>query len=271
MKGVFSNWAAILTTVWLGFFIGLGIHPNSPIWGLTLNELGDFFAGIVGPIALLWLVNGYYQQSAAINIQSRELRAAVEQHQAQVEATRVLAENETRSARFDYYKILFECSKAIGSCRLMLLGDTRTASESKAQYPETDESKDFNAAIQSMRDQHLRMAQSISLHIRNSLGISITSLARSARSTKEVLIDELERLSKDQENLEQELEDISKANFQYLETRFRALVRHNVEIQNLIARSELFLKLEIDRQSANSALPDAEGKTPPHPQGEGKG
>jgi hypothetical protein len=49
---------------------------------LKLNELGDLFAGVVGPVALIWVVLGYFQQG-------HELREATAQN---AELTRVGAE-----------------------------------------------------------------------------------------------------------------------------------------------------------------------------------
>ncbi len=69
---------------------------------MPLNELGDAFAGFVGPVALLWLVLGYFQQGEELRLQGEELRQngealrlqadelknAVEQHKEMVKATR---------------------------------------------------------------------------------------------------------------------------------------------------------------------------------------
>jgi len=51
-----------------------------------LNELGDFLAGAFGPLAILWLVLGYFQQgielrqnSEALHLQAAELKNSVEQ------------------------------------------------------------------------------------------------------------------------------------------------------------------------------------------------
>lgn len=52
---------------------------------LELNALGDFLAGTFSPLALLWLVIGYFQQgdelrqnSRALHLQAEELRQAAE-------------------------------------------------------------------------------------------------------------------------------------------------------------------------------------------------
>lgn len=45
---------------------------------MSLNELGDFLAGVFAPIAFLFLYLGYKQNSESLKIQSEELRASTE-------------------------------------------------------------------------------------------------------------------------------------------------------------------------------------------------
>ena len=64
----------------LVLFIYLG-----PQWGilkvspLSLNELGDLCAGIVGPLTLFWLVLGFLQQATELRLQVHELKLSVDQ------------------------------------------------------------------------------------------------------------------------------------------------------------------------------------------------
>lgn len=67
---------------------------------LKLNELGDFFAGVIGPIALLWLVFGYIQQghelkqgTLALNLQATELKRSVDQQAKMAAAHEVTLRN----------------------------------------------------------------------------------------------------------------------------------------------------------------------------------
>ncbi|NBZ87129.1 hypothetical protein [Stagnihabitans tardus] len=62
---------------------------------LKLNELGDFLAGVLGPIGILWLILGFFQQSRelqnsvdALNLQARELNDSVYQQKELVSLTR---------------------------------------------------------------------------------------------------------------------------------------------------------------------------------------
>lgn len=61
----------------------------SDLQDLKLNELGDFLAGAFGPLAILWLVLGYFQQgielrqnSDALKLQAEELRNSATQQSA---------------------------------------------------------------------------------------------------------------------------------------------------------------------------------------------
>jgi len=70
------------------------------------NEVGDFLAGVVGPLALLWLILGYFQQgeelkqsTEALRLQAEELRNSVSQQQALVEVTKKQAEAQLEAFR----------------------------------------------------------------------------------------------------------------------------------------------------------------------------
>ncbi|WP_339545096.1 hypothetical protein [Pseudomonas sp. RA_35y_Pfl2_P32] len=74
------------------------------LMNLGLNELGDFFAGMFGPVAFGWLVLGYTQQgrelklsSKALRMQTKELNDSVKQQTAMVEAQKISLENHERS------------------------------------------------------------------------------------------------------------------------------------------------------------------------------
>lgn len=64
------------------------------IKALELNELGDFLAGAFGPLAIFWLVLGFFQQGRelrfsvqALNYQAEELKNSVAQQRAMVKIT----------------------------------------------------------------------------------------------------------------------------------------------------------------------------------------
>lgn len=55
---------------------------------MKLNEFGDFLAGYFGPVALIWIVLSFTQQSKELTLQVQELRNAVEQQEAMVDLTK---------------------------------------------------------------------------------------------------------------------------------------------------------------------------------------
>ncbi|WP_235941051.1 hypothetical protein [Acinetobacter kanungonis] len=62
----------LVTFIWL-----LGIYlfsrSNGYTWPTSLNELGDFLAGIFAPIAFFWLILGYIQQGKQLDQNTRAL------------------------------------------------------------------------------------------------------------------------------------------------------------------------------------------------------
>ena len=69
-----------------GLVIYLFVQDQNPA-DLALNELGDFLGGVSSPLAFLWLVLGFFQQSReirlsgkALSLQAREMRRSVDEH-----------------------------------------------------------------------------------------------------------------------------------------------------------------------------------------------
>lgn len=77
----------VLTGLYLaGLVTYLVIQGQNPA-DLRLNELGDFLGGISSPLAFLWLVLGFFQQSReirlsgkAVQLQAQEMRRSVDEH-----------------------------------------------------------------------------------------------------------------------------------------------------------------------------------------------
>lgn len=96
----------VITVVYLccvGFVLYI---KRDTIPDLQLNAIGDFLAGVFGPIAFLWLVLGYLQQgrelklsSDALQLQAQELKNSVEQQT--VMANAALKQIESAKAAFD--------------------------------------------------------------------------------------------------------------------------------------------------------------------------
>lgn len=68
-----------ITALWIGFVIWI-IHTNpQEIHDLALNEWGDFLAGAIAPLALIWFVIGYFLQSEELGLQREELTFQAQQ------------------------------------------------------------------------------------------------------------------------------------------------------------------------------------------------
>jgi hypothetical protein len=97
-------WAAHLTAFYFGgSIIVMGAKFDELIL-LKLNEIGDFAAGVFGPLAFLWLVLGYIQQgrelklsSEALRMQAEELKSSVAQQCEMVAAQKISLKNYERS------------------------------------------------------------------------------------------------------------------------------------------------------------------------------
>lgn len=72
----------ILTFFWILIIVFLIIKNPIPS---TLNEMGDFIAGVSSPLAFLWVVVGYYQSQQALVMQAEELSQNTRALTAQVE------------------------------------------------------------------------------------------------------------------------------------------------------------------------------------------
>ena len=76
-----------LTALYLaGLVAYLAVQGQNPA-DLRLNELGDFLGGVSSPLAFLWLVLGFFQQSheirlsnKALHLQAKEMRRSVDEH-----------------------------------------------------------------------------------------------------------------------------------------------------------------------------------------------
>lgn len=79
-----------LTGLYLaGLVLYLWLQGQNPA-DLKLNELGDFVGGVSSPLAFLWLVLGFFQQSReirlsskALHLQAKEMRVSREERERQ--------------------------------------------------------------------------------------------------------------------------------------------------------------------------------------------
>jgi hypothetical protein len=68
----------LLTGGWflvIAAFVFLELEPHKRPWALDANEFGDFLAGIVGPVAMFWLVLAFFIQSEQLEAQGKSVAA----------------------------------------------------------------------------------------------------------------------------------------------------------------------------------------------------
>jgi hypothetical protein len=253
MKGFFEDHPYFLpiffTTVYLCFLAGFFANSESGFNRLSLNEIGDVLAGFVGPVALMWIVIGYSQQNKAIGIQAKELKAAVDQHQAQVKATSALVDHELRRARIDYYRLVSEASSKIQQCKLLLYGDleseeTRNRSSARRGAVLFRINQDMANVARSYQKTLNQMVKQLNA------GLGIPEGSLEIIETKEILEKALAKTSEEQAQFEKEIEDYAKIKFDMLERRFSQIVIHIGKAQALYDRIELYLQSERAKEAA---------------------
>lgn len=129
--GITVIWLAVITSFWI--FGGL----SSPT---SLNELGDFLAGIFAPIAFLWLILGYVQQGKqleqntkaleqqerALQLQIDEMRQGIEQQKivTNIQKEQLFESQKSREARFfilqSKVRTVFDNSEITNNCLVAL-------------------------------------------------------------------------------------------------------------------------------------------------------
>lgn len=88
MSRLLSLLGILITLVYLGFAYWLIGDRLFQLQTMELNAVGDFFAGIFGPLAILWLVLGFFQQGIELRLQVKELNSSVAQQKELVSVTR---------------------------------------------------------------------------------------------------------------------------------------------------------------------------------------
>ena len=61
----------LLTLMWL-IFASVLFFSKSSIAEISLSEFGNFLAGFISPVAVIWLVYGYIQQGYELSTQKEE-------------------------------------------------------------------------------------------------------------------------------------------------------------------------------------------------------
>ncbi|WP_313218005.1 hypothetical protein [Stenotrophomonas sp.] len=105
MKGITIG-GAVATAVYLAGVGWYVVENTGSFAGLKPNELGDFLAGSLGPLAFFWLICGYLQQgielkqnTRALELQVQELQNSVDQQRELVAVTREQLQMEGEEVR----------------------------------------------------------------------------------------------------------------------------------------------------------------------------
>ncbi len=101
------------TTLWVvvvGVFASCNWDAASK---LTLNEWGDFIAGVTAPVAFFWLILGYFQQGEELRLNTQALAAQERELSLQVEETRKLVQQSTIQAQASRELLLLEIQKQV--------------------------------------------------------------------------------------------------------------------------------------------------------------
>jgi hypothetical protein len=108
MNKYLSTTGIVLTTLYIIAFVFLVQNKLYDIQLLSLNEIGDFFAGAFGPLAILWLILGFFQQgielrqnTSALELQAEELKNSVLQQRELVEVTKKQFKAELESLNYE--------------------------------------------------------------------------------------------------------------------------------------------------------------------------
>jgi len=96
----------LATSIYCGAIYWLTYGKLANLLDMPLNEVGDFLAGVFGPVAIFWLILGFIQQgkelqqsTAALHLQASELKESVQQQRNLFEFTKERADDEKERAK----------------------------------------------------------------------------------------------------------------------------------------------------------------------------
>jgi hypothetical protein len=88
----------VASFTWIAFFAVILWLKADAAADLDLNEWGDFLAGATAPLALMWIVIGYFLQGEELRLNTDALKLQQQELKNQVAETAILAANSERQA-----------------------------------------------------------------------------------------------------------------------------------------------------------------------------
>lgn len=88
----------IVTGIWFAAFAWVLAGRWGEALCMGLNEWGDFLAGLTAPLALFWIVIGFFLQGKELHVNTEALKSQQEELRRQVEETALLAKSSVRQA-----------------------------------------------------------------------------------------------------------------------------------------------------------------------------
>lgn len=119
MSKYLGSLGLLLTAVYIAFVYCLVGNPIPALKGAEINVLGDFLAGVFGPVAVFWLILGYFQQGRELKLQAEELRESVDQQRKQADVAEKQLQAMWAAQR---YQANLEDRKAMPSLAVTALG-----------------------------------------------------------------------------------------------------------------------------------------------------
>ncbi|BAP04577.1 TPA: hypothetical protein I7108_003909 [Vibrio cholerae O1] len=106
-----EKFGILLTSLWFLLLCGLVALKWDDAVSMSLNEWGDFLAGVTAPIAFLWLIIGYMLQRKELSLNSEALwltQKEVERQANELEKQSGYQSTQAKLASAQYRKIKFD-------------------------------------------------------------------------------------------------------------------------------------------------------------------
>ena len=102
----------LISSIWIAVISIIIFTNKKGLSDLELNAWGDFLAGAVAPLALIWFVIGYFQQGKEIHIQGEQIK-----RQADLEAEKIELTKRQERPHFEY----IDCSRGNANTPILII------------------------------------------------------------------------------------------------------------------------------------------------------